>query len=109
MHTRRNLQDFGIGKNSLVEGGVGLFVLFGAGAAVALVCWARGIAMRTTTPYQVRSVQCSGHACYAGCGCSVPMGSGIAMRTTTPYQVRFVNVCMHVPDGAEVCLLGCVL
>ena len=53
--TNRNLQDFGIGKNSLAEGGVGLFVMFGAGAAVALVCWAKGIAMRSTTPYQVRS------------------------------------------------------
>ncbi len=31
---------------------MGLFVLAGAGAAVALVAWARGNALRTGTPYQ---------------------------------------------------------
>jgi hypothetical protein len=35
-----------------MEGGVGLFVLAGSAAGVALVAWARGNAMRTGTPYK---------------------------------------------------------
>lgn len=53
---RRSLQDFGLGRSSLSEGGVGLFVLIGAGFAVALINWARGTAMRTGHPYQVLDV-----------------------------------------------------
>lgn len=82
-HARRSLQDFGIGKNSLTEGGVGVFIMFGAGAAVALVCWARGIAMRTTTPYQVRALCAQARG---GAGLGPCMGMGRA-QPVSPYLI----------------------
>ncbi|KAI3432325.1 hypothetical protein D9Q98_003884 [Chlorella vulgaris] len=36
------LRDFGIGRTSMVQGGVGLFVFSGIGFALMLVAWARG-------------------------------------------------------------------
>jgi ABC-type transporter Mla subunit MlaD len=36
------LRDFGIGKSSMVQGGVGLFVFAGIGFALMLISWARG-------------------------------------------------------------------
>lgn len=36
------LRDFGIGKTSMIQGGVGLFVFAGIGFALMLVSWARG-------------------------------------------------------------------
>lgn len=36
------LRDFGIGKTSMIQGGVGLFVFAGVGFALMLVSWARG-------------------------------------------------------------------
>jgi ABC-type transporter Mla subunit MlaD len=38
----RPLRDFGIGKSSMVQGGVGLFVFAGIGFALMLISWARG-------------------------------------------------------------------
>ena len=36
------LRDFGIGKTSMIQGGVGLFVFAGIGFALMLISWARG-------------------------------------------------------------------
>ena len=36
------LRDFGIGKSSMIQGGVGLFIFAGIGFALMLVSWARG-------------------------------------------------------------------
>ncbi|KAA6424956.1 MAG: ATP-binding cassette superfamily [Trebouxia sp. A1-2] len=38
----RPLRDFGLGKSSLWEGGVGLFIFAGIGFALMLITWARG-------------------------------------------------------------------
>jgi ABC-type transporter Mla subunit MlaD len=38
----RPLRDFGIGKSTMVQGGVGLFVFAGIGFALMLISWARG-------------------------------------------------------------------
>ena len=72
----KSLQDFGIGKNSLKEGGVGLFVLGGCAAAFALVAWARGNAMRVGTPYQLTV--------------ELPVACGITIGT--PVRIRGVQV-----------------
>jgi ABC-type transporter Mla subunit MlaD len=72
----RSLQDFGIGKNSLREGGAGLFLLGGVAAAVSLVAWARSNAMRVGTPYQITI--------------EFPMACGITIGT--PLRVRGVQV-----------------
>lgn len=72
----KSLQDFGIGKNSLREGGVGLFLLGGAGAALALLAWARGNAMRVGTPYHLTI--------------ELPLACGITIGT--PVRIRGVQV-----------------
>ncbi|KAG2441473.1 hypothetical protein HXX76_003095 [Chlamydomonas incerta] len=72
----KSLSDYGIGKKSIWEGGVGLFVLAGGGAAVALVMWARGNALRTGTPYQATI--------------EFPLACGIQIGT--PVRIRGVQV-----------------
>eukprot|EP00198_Chlamydomonas_reinhardtii_P009978 XP_001699315.1 permease-like component of an ABC transporter [Chlamydomonas reinhardtii] len=72
----KSLSDYGIGKKSIWEGGVGLFVLAGGGAAVALVAWARGNALRTGTPYQATI--------------EFPLACGIQIGT--PVRIRGVQV-----------------
>jgi len=72
----KNLQDFGLGKSSLSEGGVGLFVLIGAGFGVALINWARGTALRTGQPYQITV--------------ELPLACGISVGT--PLRIRGVQV-----------------
>ena len=72
----KSLQDFGIGKNSLREGGVGLFLLGGCAAAFALVAWARSNAMRTGTPYLLTV--------------ELPLACGITIGT--PLRIRGVQV-----------------
>ncbi|GAX80213.1 hypothetical protein CEUSTIGMA_g7651.t1 [Chlamydomonas eustigma] len=72
----KSLQDFGIGKNSLREGGTGLFLLGGVAAAVSLVAWARSNAMRVGTPYQITI--------------EFPLACGITIGT--PLRVRGVQV-----------------
>ncbi|KAG1663370.1 hypothetical protein FOA52_007107 [Chlamydomonas sp. UWO 241] len=72
----RALQDFGIGKTSFKEGGVGLFVLAGGAAALALVSWARGNAMRTGTPYNLTV--------------ELPLACGVTIGT--PVRIRGVQV-----------------
>ncbi|KAJ9517518.1 hypothetical protein QJQ45_025002 [Haematococcus lacustris] len=72
----KSLQDFGIGRNSMSEGGVGLFVLIGAGFAVALVNWARGTALRTGQPYQITV--------------ELPLACGVTVGT--PLRIRGVQV-----------------
>lgn len=73
---RRSLQDFGIGKNGLKEGSLGLFLLAGAGAAVWLGSWARGNAMRIGTPYAMTV--------------ELPLACGITIGT--PVRIRGVQV-----------------
>lgn len=48
----RSLRDFGLGKSSIAEGGLGLFTLVGGLAAVALLVWVKGTALRKGRPYQ---------------------------------------------------------
>mmetsp|Transcript_26472 Transcript_26472/g.57755 ORF Transcript_26472/g.57755 Transcript_26472/m.57755 type:complete len:394 (+) Transcript_26472:321-1502(+) len=72
----KSLQDFGIGKNSLLEGSLGLFLVAGIGAAVALLAWARGTALRTGTPYQITI--------------EFPLACGITIGT--PVRIRGVQV-----------------
>lgn len=47
----RSLRDFGIGRHSIAEGGLGLFILGGGAVAVALIAWVRGNALRSGRPY----------------------------------------------------------
>ena len=72
----KSLQDFGIGKNSLKEGGVGLFLLGGCACAFALVAWARSNAMRVGVPYQLTV--------------ELPVACGITIGT--PVRIRGVQV-----------------
>ncbi|GLI69403.1 hypothetical protein VaNZ11_014007 [Volvox africanus] len=72
----KSLSDYGIGSKSIFEGGVGLFVLAGSGAAIALVAWARGNAMRTGTPYKATI--------------EFPLACGITIGT--PVRIRGVQV-----------------
>lgn len=72
----KRLQDFGIGKTGWREGGVGLFVLCGSAAALALVSWARGNAMRVGTPYRLTV--------------ELPLACGVT--TGTPVRIRGVQV-----------------
>jgi hypothetical protein len=48
----RSLRDFGLGKSSIAEGGLGLFTLAGGVVLVALLAWAKGTALRKGRPYQ---------------------------------------------------------
>lgn len=73
---RRSLQDFGIGKSGLKEGGLGLFVMAGAAAAVALVSWARSNALKVGTPYQITV--------------ELPLACGVTIGT--PLRIRGVQV-----------------
>jgi hypothetical protein len=47
----RSLRDFGLGKSSITEGGLGLFTLAGALLGAGLLWWARGTALRKGKPY----------------------------------------------------------
>ena len=83
----KSLQDFGIGKNSLKEGGVGLFLMGGCAAAVGLLAWARGNAMRVGTPYHL-TVQ-------------LPLACGITIGTPVRgVRASSLPPCMHTlpPD-----------
>ncbi len=85
--TFRSLQDFGIGRSSLAEGGVGLFLALGTGAAFALVSWARGSALRTGRPYNITV--------------ELPQACGITIGT--PVRIRGVQVgqVLHVKPSLE--------
>jgi len=49
------MQDFGFGRKSVWEGGVGLFIMAGAAFLVLLVSWVKGLSLRNRTQaYQVR-------------------------------------------------------
>lgn len=72
----RSLRDFGMGRSSILEGGVGLFLLVGSGLALALVVWAKGVAMRKAKPYQAVF--------------EFPLASGISVGT--PVRIRGVQV-----------------
>jgi len=72
----KSLQDFGLGKSSLQEGGVGIFVLVGGMAAVGLVSWVRGQALRSGTPYQMTV--------------ELPQACGVTIGT--PVRIRGVQV-----------------
>ncbi|KAG2485513.1 hypothetical protein HYH03_015786 [Edaphochlamys debaryana] len=72
----KSLSDYGIGRKSIVEGGVGLFLLAGGAMAVALVAWARGNALRTGTPYNATI--------------EFPLACGITIGT--PVRIRGVQV-----------------
>jgi hypothetical protein len=72
-----------MGRNSMREGGTGLFVLVGAGAAVALLAWARGTALRQGTPYHLTV--------------ELPLACGVTVGT--PLRIRGVQVC-HCPAAA---------
>ena len=51
----RPMQDFGFGRKSVWEGGVGLFIMAGAAFLVLLVSWVKGLSLRNRTQaYQVR-------------------------------------------------------
>lgn len=85
----RSLQDFGIGRSSMSEGGVGLFVAIGSCMAVALVAWARGTALRTGTPYQMTI--------------ELPVACGVTVGT--PVRIRGVQVgtSNRVVNECELC------
>jgi hypothetical protein len=74
--SKRSLRDFGIGRASITEGGVGLFLTVGAGVAAALVVWAKGAVLRRAQPYQ--------------CIFEFPLASGISVGT--PVRIRGVQV-----------------
>jgi hypothetical protein len=71
-----------MGRSSILEGGIGLFLLAGSGVAVMLVLWAKGVAMRKVHPYQ--------------CVFEFPLASGISVGT--PVRIRGVQV--RRPAGA---------
>ena len=87
----KSLQDFGIGKNSLKEGGVGLFLMGGCAAAVGLLAWARGNAMRVGTPYHL-TVQ-------------LPLACGITIGTPVRGVCVYPSLppCMHTLPERSVC------
>eukprot|EP00879_Flechtneria_rotunda_P011844 GHRR01012371.1.p1 GENE.GHRR01012371.1~~GHRR01012371.1.p1 ORF type:complete len:310 (+),score=113.77 GHRR01012371.1:981-1910(+) len=72
----RSLRDFGLGKSSIAEGGVGLFTLVGGIVAVGLLMWAKGTALRTGRPYQATI--------------EFPLACGITIGT--PVRIRGVAV-----------------
>ncbi|GBF93100.1 hypothetical protein Rsub_05711 [Raphidocelis subcapitata] len=72
----KSLRDFGMGRSSILEGGVGLFLSAGVAAAIALVLWAKGVAMRKAQPYQAVF--------------EFPLASGISVGT--PVRIRGVQV-----------------
>lgn len=65
-----------MGRASILEGGVGLFLLAGSAVAVALVAWAKGVATRRAQPYQAVF--------------EFPLASGISVGT--PVRIRGVQV-----------------
>eukprot|EP00775_Hariotina_reticulata_P007426 gene7426-7635_t len=72
----KSLRDFGLGKSSIAEGGLGLFTLVGGLLAVALLAWAKGTALRKGRPY---------HATI-----EFPLACGITVGT--PVRIRGVAV-----------------
>ncbi|CAL8471566.1 g11108 [Coccomyxa elongata] len=71
------LQDFGFGKMSFMEGGVGLFVFAGVGLAIVLISWARGGQLgRRGKGYQ--------------CVLEFPLACGITVGT--PVRIRGVPI-----------------
>jgi hypothetical protein len=53
----RPMQDFGFGRKSVWEGGVGLFIMAGAAFLVLLVSWVKGLSLHNRTQaYQVRQL-----------------------------------------------------
>jgi len=72
----KSLRDFGIGRTSIAEGGLGLFLAGGLAVAVGLAAWARGAALRTGRPYTITL--------------EFPLACGITVGT--PVRVRGVQV-----------------
>lgn len=109
----RNLQDFGLGRSSLSEGGVGLFVAIGFGFAAALINWARGTALRTGTPYQVCTI-CTcilltfAHTCWhvlkdsAHAPRSRGLWETLGHRTASKHQTCQKPGCTHVHHDHDI-------
>lgn len=72
----KSLRDFGLGKSSIAEGGLGLFTLAGGVVLVALLAWAKGTALRKGRPYQATL--------------EFPLACGITVGT--PVRIRGVAV-----------------
>lgn len=99
--TLRPLRDFGFGRRSVWEGGAGLFVIAGVGLGVALVGWAKGLALKGRKSYQA-IVQLP-EACGVRVGTpirvrGVPVGS---VQSVKPSMDR-VDVLVEVADQATV-------
>jgi hypothetical protein len=93
-HTRRSLRDFGLGKSSIAEGGLGLFTLAGGLVTLGLLAWVKGTALRKGRPYQATlefplacgitvgtPVSCLGLG-WVGDRKGVPLGSGYRVGST---------------------------
>eukprot|EP00210_Caulerpa_lentillifera_P007115 g6807.t1 len=73
---RRLLRDVGMGRRSFWEGGVGAFLVIGAGICVWLVTWVKGTQLRQGKPYTVTF--------------TFPQASGITVGT--PVRIRGVRI-----------------
>ncbi|CAD7702791.1 unnamed protein product [Ostreobium quekettii] len=102
------LRDFGIGRRSIWEGGVGAFVLGGAVLTFWLLSWARGSQLRKGRPYQATVV--FPQACGITVGTpvrirGVPVGSAL---NVTP-RLDGVDVQIEVKDDGIVIPLNSVV
>lgn len=70
------LTDFGVGKTSVWEGGVGLFMLVGAGITGALIAWVSGLQMNKGRGYE----------------CSVQFPEACSITVGTPVRLRGIQV-----------------
>lgn len=72
----RPLTDFGVGKKSVWEGGVGLFVLMGAALAGGLAAWVSGASFNKGRGYQ----------------CTVQFPEACSITVGTPVRLRGIQV-----------------
>lgn len=97
----KSLRDFGVGKKSIWEGGVGLFVLLGAGACIGLINWARGSALRKGHPY-LATIEFP-QACGITVGTPVRIrGVQIGSVLDVKPSLERVDVLVEVNDAASV-------
>lgn len=71
--SRRSLRDFGLGKSSIAEGGLGLFTLAGGLVTLGLLAWVKGTALRKGRPYQATL--------------EFPLACGITVGTPVSHEV----------------------